>query len=430
MNNRLGDFRHFRYILPLVVAAITRVCSAVFIDISSINWKFAKPDILMEYGVIARNMLGGHGYSYSWIRASGDTVILPTAYMPPGQVFVDYFSLLIFGDNVTGVIGVFIVNIIVGVLSVYVVGKITQEIFVNNRIEKVALWAAALYPPFIYSTASFGVTTAVIFLHAFIILNVLRLSNNSRVKYAIYAGIGFGLLHLFRGEAPIFLAVTTLFLLVKHGSQLLPRIGMMVVVAMTVLTPWTIRNAITLERFVPISSNGGFNFWRGNNGHTMSTLGSSDYSPIWTTDELFASAQQYLDSGVVYDKIHSSLYMNDALTWIWGNPIEAATGWMIKGVILWSVYPAELPFEMFVYLCFYTPLLICFIFGIAYCIKDRAMSNAGVRLLLTWCLTATILSMAFFPSARHQIILSGIFFPIAVFGLYHVYMSVTKQRIS
>ncbi len=55
------------------------------------------------------------------------------------------------------------------------------------------------------------------------------------------------------------------------------------VVALVVIAPWTIRNAVRLDRFVPVTDNTGFNLWLGNNPRAAGGLYTPDGKHITET---------------------------------------------------------------------------------------------------------------------------------------------------
>lgn len=414
------------YLMPLLASFITRTLAGLMVDFSALGWKLNKPDLLLEYGVIARNILNGDGYSYTWITTVGEKITLPTAYMPPGQVFIDVLSLAIFGDSSAGVVGVFIVNVILGVCSVYLIGKITTELF-SQSVTRVTLWVAALYPPFVYATTSFGVTSAVIFINALILYTVILLTKTGQTKYGLYAGIGFGVLHLFRGEAPLIFIVTIIVLLYHYRKTLLPKIAIMTLTTLAIIAPWTIRNVIVFERFIPISSNAGLNFWRGNNALSAGDAWTDYGAPIWSTDELWAKAEPYLDSGIVFDKMYSTIYFNDALTWIKDNPIDAALLSCKKALIFWTIDPSSKMHGKWAYIAIYlmTMLLLCI--G-AFRVRKYYKQNIGIQIVISWCVAATLIAMAFFPLVRLQVIMIATVFPIVGYGAYTIHQRFFSQK--
>src|SRR5215204_6313479 len=108
-----GMLKRFILSAPLVLAvgALVRIATIAFIDFSTFNWIKPRPDLLMEYGTIARNLAKGLGYSYTWYNSSGVAITLPSAYMPPGLVLIEYGVITLFGYTVTAAIVIFLLQV-------------------------------------------------------------------------------------------------------------------------------------------------------------------------------------------------------------------------------------------------------------------------------------------------------------------------------
>ena len=156
----LKENRRNIYLYPLIAAVIVRLAVIPFLSISTAA--------LMEYGTIARNMLSGLGYAFTWYHADGSMAILPTAYMPPGQVFIQYAALRLFGNNSSGMFALYFFQIVQACAFIYLLGKITDLLFKSRNATLATIWLAAIYPPFIYLTMNFGVTSSALLLNALI----------------------------------------------------------------------------------------------------------------------------------------------------------------------------------------------------------------------------------------------------------------------
>ncbi len=388
----------------------------------------------MEYGIIAKNMLAGLGHSYTWGNLAGKWFTLPTAYMPPGQTSIDYACFVLFGNTPGAVISIFSINVIFSVLSIFLIAKIAQALFNIRRVTLITLWIVALYPPFLYSTATFGVTTTVILLQSWILLSSIRFVDSVTkgqrfTKEAVQIGIGFGLLFLFRGEAPLYAIATILLLLYTCRKQLalvLPKLVLATVISIAILAPWTIRNYVVFDRFVPISSNGGFNFWRGNNALTTGSPWTESGGPLWSTDELWQKIEPYLDSGALFDKMHSSIHSQAATEWIAEHPSSAMMLWVKKALIFWTFDTNSIMGGTFIYMTMYAITLLLFAIGLFYLFKEKKISF-GIRLILTWCIMATLVAMVFFPLPRLQVIVIASYFPIMAFGATKIIDRLRRQ---
>lgn len=410
-------------LVALAVAAAARIVAWVFVDTALLRATDGPHAVLMEYGIIARNILAGHGFAYTWTTFSGSSVILQSAYMPPGQVWIDTACLWLFGPGLGGVFAVFVINVALGVVAVYLISRIADVLFASRRITNVTLWGAALFPPFIYATATFGVSSAVMAINAFILLECIksiRSSHNRILEWGsvVRIGIGFGALLLFRGEAPLFLAVTAgLFLWVwrKALRQAVVRVGAVVLIALAIVAPWTLRNYLAFDRFILTSTNGGFNFYRGNNPGSIGSAWTPEGSAVWGTDEQWQRAERSMTSGGAFERSLSQIFYSDAMEWIGSHPGDAAMLALRKGVIFWTVDRMSPMGGTLAYMSISIVTLVLLLIGL-YRLRASPGDLHGISLIFVWTVTSTMVAMIFFPMPRLQVIMIAGYFPIVAVG--------------
>ncbi|MFI5263901.1 MAG: hypothetical protein ACHQM6_05245 [Candidatus Kapaibacterium sp.] len=422
------------YLYPLFAAIILRLAGIAFIDTS-------KP-ATMEYGRIARNLLAGLGYAYSWFRADGSIAVRTTAYMPPGQVFIHYIFLGIFGDGTAGMIALYLFQILQACAFVYLCGKIAEFLFTSEKVTRATIWFAALYPPFVYVTMTFGVTSSAIVLNALLLFLGLQFSESLRtgkeyLKYSLLFGASCGLLLLFRGEAPVIVALTLVLITWQNRKTLRRTLlfaGLSGFIALAVLAPWTIRNYLVFDRFIPISTNGGFNLWRGNNPITTGSPWTASGGPVWSTDEIWAEIEPNLGKPGDFDKISSDVHSREAMKWIRENPSTFVLLSLKKAFIFWTFDLRSIMGGTFAYIAIYSCTLALLFAGIFYLRRDKVSKNnhsarAGFQIIVLWCALMTLISMIFFPLPRFQVLLVGIYLPVIGYGLVEIGRSF-KRRIS
>jgi hypothetical protein len=428
----LKEKKRTLYFYPLIAATILRLVGIAFINTS-------KP-ALMEYGRIARNLLSGIGYAYSWVRLDGSTVTRATAYMPPGQVFIQYLFLGIFGDTTAGMIALYLFQIAEACAFVYLSGKITQIIFKSEKVTLMTMWMATLYPPFIYVTMTFGVTSSALVLNALVLYLGLQFSEALRngkeyLKYSILFGLSCGLLLLFRGEAPVIVASTLALIFWQNRAKLrkaLLFVSTSALVSIAVLSPWTIRNYLVFDRFIPISTNGGFNFWRGNNPITTGSPWTASGGPVWSTDEIWAEIEPSLDKQGDFDKISSDVHTREAIKWISENPSKFALLSLKKALIFWTIDTRSIMGGTVAYILIYSCTLLGLLIGIFYVRRNKIGSKnenakAGFQIMLLWCILMTLISMIFFPLPRFQVLLVGIYLPVIGYGTTEIVEEITLR---
>jgi hypothetical protein len=142
---------------------------------------------------------------------------------------------------------------------------------------RVGLWAAAataFYPELLWYPAHYWSETVYLLLLWGAIERTLAADAWASRRTAAIAGILWGFATLTRELSLYLVPIATLWMLRPRSAprglkiqDLTPALGRAAVLVLaTVLTvaPWTIRNAIVLRAFVPVSTMGGLNLWQGN----------------------------------------------------------------------------------------------------------------------------------------------------------------------
>jgi dolichyl-phosphate-mannose-protein mannosyltransferase len=94
----------------------------------------------------------------------------------------------------------------------------------------------------------------------------LLLRENKLILNAALAGLGLALAAYFKPLILVLVVVIALYFIFKsRDSQSLARASTLMAVFIMVLVPWTVRNYLAFDALVPVSTNGGLNFFIGNN---------------------------------------------------------------------------------------------------------------------------------------------------------------------
>jgi 4-amino-4-deoxy-L-arabinose transferase-like glycosyltransferase len=184
----------------------------------------------------------------------------PAAHWPPAFPFVLSVVFRVTGPHeLSGEV----LNAVLGALTVAVLYALARRIF-GRREALVAAAMLAVFPGQILWTDVLVAETLYTFLLVafFLLLAVVP----RRPWSAVALGLGIGLLALTRGEGllliPVVLAVWWPGI---PGRALLARGAVLVGAAALVIAPWTIRNAIVMDAFIPLSTNSSTTLWSGHN---------------------------------------------------------------------------------------------------------------------------------------------------------------------
>jgi 4-amino-4-deoxy-L-arabinose transferase-like glycosyltransferase len=208
----------------------------------------------VDFYRIARSILAGHGF--------GSTVV-------PGAVGPSAFRTPLYPAFLAAVFGVFGTSITVGRLATAVVsalvvpavGELGRQIG-GRRVGVVTLTLAAIYPPFL--VAGYGLMYEPLFLlltTCSLILMLRWYAEDHRTQVLVGAGGLAGLAVLCRETAGLVLVTGVLLISARMDRTHLRQAGRsalaLVLPAVVVVVPWTIRNAIELHSFIPVSDSPG-----------------------------------------------------------------------------------------------------------------------------------------------------------------------------
>src|SRR5580698_9580346 len=225
-----------------------------------------------EMGRIARALVTGYGYADPFAGHTG-----PTAWVPP------LYPLLLAGVfKVFGVYSTFSGWVILTINSLFsaVTALFVYEIAARCYERKIALWSGwvwALYPAAMqYAVRWIWELSITTFLFAWVLLLALRMRgigeasrDETRAKPGQWLLFGalWGFIALSNPTLLLFLPVCGVWILLGVSSfkTVLRDAGLAALVFFVCVTPWVLRNWISMHAFIPMRSNLGVEMWAWNN---------------------------------------------------------------------------------------------------------------------------------------------------------------------
>ena len=235
----------------------------------------------------------------------------PTAFWPPGYPFALGALFKVFGVSITSAE---VLNAVLGALTIPFVYALGKEIFSRNvGLASAALFA--LFPnviagtPLLFPEPLFGL----IFTGALWLLVARVPSPENHWLLVAAFGLLTGIAMLTRGQGAALVPVAALYWLGRSGWR--PAVlgtTVAVVAAVAVIAPWTVRNAIELHTFIPISTNSAAALRVGHNEDSTGTtkwtdevidgfrMWESPYKPEWEVK----GYRVYTDRAINYALTH------------------------------------------------------------------------------------------------------------------------------
>lgn len=231
-------------------------------------WIAPHPELLgdeREYYSAAAILADGRGLAFIdaglWVRSPLYIVVL-------GGIF------RLFGP---GLFPVWAIQTMLGLASIALIYLLARRCYERRAVARVTALLCAIYLPLAAYAGLLLSETCFTFL---LIAAMLALATRARYGgwvLLVLAGAALGAASLTRGSALPFLAAVPIWALalarghpatadtVDTGSQPGPlwRSAIVLGIALAVVAPWTLRNAIVYRAIIPVETTGGYNFWLG-----------------------------------------------------------------------------------------------------------------------------------------------------------------------
>jgi 4-amino-4-deoxy-L-arabinose transferase-like glycosyltransferase len=270
-------------------------------------WVGAIPPIQLsdfqQYLDSARELLAGNGYHGT---AFGHKVI---AYRAPGQSFLLFGAIAIFGDHVWTIsllnVALYVATAVILYKTILLVSTPARAVAANAML---AVWPSNVMMTGLANSES----TSLVLWSALLLLVVRYMTSDTRWPSWIGAGIALGAGILVRPSkmmAALFLWIIGLASDMRRRASLALLLTMLA--AALVVAPWSYRNYQVLGQVVLVSTNGGDNFYRANN--PLATGGFMD------------AGERDLTYLLPDEVTWNDASMQAGLEWIAANPLDFMT---------------------------------------------------------------------------------------------------------
>jgi 4-amino-4-deoxy-L-arabinose transferase-like glycosyltransferase len=410
---------------PRILALIAIIVLAVGLRLAWIGYVSPNPsdgrmDDTLFYDRAGWSLAQNRGY----LNFSG----YPTAQWPPAYPFLLAGIYKAFGHNITAPK---VVNALAGGLTCLLIYLIAARVF-DRRVGLLAAFMFAIFPgQLFWSTLLMteSLTPALLCLILLLFMSwVIERRDAGPLRHAIL-GATFGILVLARGEGPVLVlgALVIWRIVAPSWRQWAKEASVFTAVAVLVVVPWTIRNAISMHAFIPVMSAAGHTALAGHQSDPYSIQGLFPEAKI---QEKYADVP-YPEREI---KVENEA-MRTAISWAVHHPLEEsyypfvkfyrffasdadAVGWVNSwkpgGTLPAMLGPRAKDFFSTVANAYYIPLMV--IAGLSvplwFSIKDKHKLLL-ILLVLGWLMPHLLL----FPTGRYHTALSPVFTLWAAAGL-------------
>lgn len=206
-----------------------------------------------RYEEVALSLISGGGFS----TAQGEPAI------QDGPIYSLFLAAIfsLFGHSL---LAVRFIQGVVDSFTCLIIYLIALQMNQGKRVAILASAIAAIYPELVASCAFVLTETLFTFLLSVSIFLLLRAMSKESKVWIIISGLCFGIAALCRATAffiPPFLLFSFLFF--PNRKRNVSLIAILTIATALTVAPWTIRNSLVFDRFLPVSIGLGGNLWIG-----------------------------------------------------------------------------------------------------------------------------------------------------------------------
>ncbi len=292
---------------PLAIFALALVVRLIYLA-QAWRWPLFQVPMLDAdaYYQMAKHFASGH-----WLYPAGKPY-----WQPPFYPVVLGFWIMVAGKSV---LAIKLAQMALGAINcvlVYVLGARVLD----RRVGLVAGIAAALYGPMVYFDGELLTPVLQIFFNLCALLLLLSAAERRSPLLFGAAGLMLGLSAITRADVLVFAVFALIWTAITLRRKCAVALTLMVLGIALPIAPVTVRNVVVGKDFIPISWNGGINFYIGNNPDEERTRELRP-GPEW--DSMLAMAERHKQNPRPSEK--SAFFFTESLQYIKGSPL----GWAV-----------------------------------------------------------------------------------------------------
>lgn len=358
---------------------------------------------------IAKNINAGFGYSFLY---PFDSVTQITSYIPPLYVYLHLLVMKLGGG--LGVMQIF--GILCFHAANFVVYALMKKVS-SGIVPLLGFTAFAFYVPFWIMVQKLDPDGLNMLLIALTVSYVYRLVQDRKRGDWLRLGVLYGIQLALRPDVVFAIVLFGLWIVSNLGFKRknIRGYALSIFIALLMILPWTIRNYQVFGTFVLVSSNGGYNFYIGNNANA-----TGEFQQVISTPE----GRTQLDSLEAFFETHptsvaaDAYLMREGMRWVAENPLNALALLAKKFIYHWffrESVGSEVQSNEWMQTAYKIASVLVLVFGL---IGLFSIRNLRFRsLILTVFLYSTIVSVLFFVQSRHRAVkVDPYLVPMAVIG--------------
>lgn len=385
--------------VALAVALLLRLAAmALFADVShgANLWEYG------EQAVCAFRTGGDLCLPYG----RGAEGVYPSAYMPPLLSYVWLVLFHILGDGAAARVVWLGGSLVLSLANVWLVFRLTLTLGRSKWAAFLAAGLLAVYPTFVFVTATYHHTNLAVFFLlaiAFVASRIAR-SEEIRLSDAFVGGLLCGLAALNRSEmliaGPAILGLGALW---RRNLMDVVKVGLLGALAMGLaLAPWVARNYQLFDRVIPAAQSTGYNLWKGFNPFTNGSGNRTEEPPGGPGDTFRMAVRDATPHGPRFETDLQDAYMEAFKSYVAKVPPSRLAELSVnKVLLLWAFdWTDDSITGKLVYRAPWAVSNLLALLGLAVLWRDRRRIDGATAAICA--ATLALLTLAYVATAVHS----------------------------
>ena len=365
------------------------------------------------------------------IVSSGNWFGSNVFFMSP---FYPYFIAVfykIFGESV---LLIRIIQVLISSINIFIIYLIGRELF-NKTIGYAAAVIAAFYSMFIFYSGLLLSETIQIFTVSVLVYYLITTIQKKLEKDWFWVGLLLGICAIIRANILLFILFLIAWFVFKiyskeyQGNYIKKSLIFLILGTSIPIIPVTLNNYLAANDFVLITSNGGINFYLGNNSNSQGVFSAPAEFDFYND----MSGQKYAEK-ILNKKLKpseaSSYWYDRGFTFIEDKPFKAVELFLTKVFLFFGSgdNPQSSVMDKGFYKDNYSKILQLPLFGFAFisylAIPGLILSGEDKKKLMIiylFILSYTIATVIFFVNGRYRLALTPLLIVFAAFTILKIY---------